>query len=191
MTRREQLDVAGCSCRRLRHQSYFATLISLGGVSASLGPPPSLFGPRPTSLVLRATTSVVLSSSVSPFDYGQPCVSKTNADGTMHVKRQKWLPILASESLAGWNLLALTIKTQDAGFAAEIRLGLSRYAARKSHGGGFAVISRSFTFNQATGGWRRDSESRRADIKRRSDDRDSLSRREIAICVCVRRKWRA
>lgn len=42
MTRREQLDVAGCSCRRLRHQNYFATLISLGGVSP---PEDSLLSP--------------------------------------------------------------------------------------------------------------------------------------------------
>lgn len=70
MTRREQLDVAGCSCRRLRHQSYFATLISLGGVSSS--PVPVCLPARPTKGPRRPPSSVLPpppSSSRSPFGH--------------------------------------------------------------------------------------------------------------------------
>lgn len=49
MTRREQLDVAGCSCRRLRHQSYFATLISPEGSPFPCPPPRSCWPPSARS----------------------------------------------------------------------------------------------------------------------------------------------
>lgn len=55
MTRREQLDVAGCSCRRLRHQSYFATLISPEGSPFPCPLPttkPSSAGPNRLLLIL-------------------------------------------------------------------------------------------------------------------------------------------
>lgn len=43
MTRREQLNVAGCSCRRLRHRSYFATLISSRRGLFTVAPSSSLY----------------------------------------------------------------------------------------------------------------------------------------------------
>ena len=43
MTRREQLNVAGCSCRRLRHRSYFATLISSRRGLFTVAPSTSLY----------------------------------------------------------------------------------------------------------------------------------------------------
>lgn len=70
MTRREQLNVAGCSCKRLRHRSYFATLISLlGGVSSPRLPPPlfissiSLFLHLRLSRPFRNFSAVLFSSA--------------------------------------------------------------------------------------------------------------------------------